>query len=96
MSNVSVPPPENVPSLRSLRRATVVAIVAVVALIVCVILPAERGIDITGLGRVIGLTEMGEFKVENDKEFKMSQDALRTTTPMTPAARMTKGSGILR
>ena len=32
-------------------------------------LPAERGIDPTGIGRVIGLTELGEFKVENDKEF---------------------------
>src|SRR5438045_2343705 len=68
MSTLHVPPPENLPSARNVRRAAIVAVVVAILLVVIVILPAERGIDLTGLGRVIGLTEMGEFKVENDKE----------------------------
>jgi hypothetical protein len=38
-------------------------------LVVAVVLPAERGVDVTGLGRVIGLTEMGIIKQEIALEF---------------------------
>jgi hypothetical protein len=52
------------PSLASLRRATVIALLALPLIAVTVILPAERGFDPTGVGRVIGLTAMGEAKQE--------------------------------
>jgi hypothetical protein len=32
------------------------------ALLVTCVLPAERGVDPTGVGRLLGLTAMGEFK----------------------------------
>jgi len=37
-------------------------------LLVTVVLPAEYGVDPTGIGRVLGLTEMGEIKVQLAKE----------------------------
>jgi hypothetical protein len=56
-------------SERGLRRAALGLIVTCIVIAVAVVLPAERGIDPTGLGRVLGLTEMGEFKVEAAREF---------------------------
>src|SRR4051812_41472708 len=70
MSNVSAPPPESLPSPRSLRRATVIALVIAVVLVLVVILPAERGIDPTGIGKIIGLKELGEFKVQTAKRLE--------------------------
>jgi hypothetical protein len=56
-------------SERGLRRATLALLLTCIVIVVAVVLPAERGIDPTGLGRVLGLTEMGEFKVEAAREF---------------------------
>ena len=56
--------PNDLPSLGELRTATVVALVVVVVLIATVVLPAERGIDVTGVGGWLGLTAMGELKME--------------------------------
>jgi hypothetical protein len=51
------------PTSGSLLRATLTALgVAAVLLVTCV-LPAEYGIDPTGIGRVLGLTQMGEVKL---------------------------------
>ena len=68
MSNINAPAPELLPTPERLRRYTVIAIVVAIVLAVVVVLPAERGIDLTGLGRVLGLTTMGEFKVAAAQE----------------------------
>ncbi len=44
------------------------ALAAAGTLLVCVVLPAEYGIDPTGVGRVLGLTQMGEIKTRLAKE----------------------------
>ncbi|MDQ8160884.1 MAG: hypothetical protein P3B76_07525 [Gemmatimonadota bacterium] len=62
-----LPIPEG-PSPRSLRRATFVALVVAVLLVVMAVLPAEYGIDPTGIGRRIGLTQMGRLKQELAQE----------------------------
>jgi hypothetical protein len=56
------------PSLASLRRASVIAVVIAVVLVVIAVLPAEYGVDPTGIGRRIGLTQMGRLKQELAKE----------------------------
>lgn len=63
MSNITPPPPESLPSRQALRRSTLIAVVVAIVLVLVAVLPAERGIDPTGIGRVIGLTQMGEMKV---------------------------------
>ncbi|MBX9855581.1 MAG: hypothetical protein K2Y26_08640 [Gemmatimonadaceae bacterium] len=56
------------PSLSSLRRASLVAVVIAVVLAVTAVLPAEYGVDPTGVGSRIGLTQMGRLKQELAKE----------------------------
>ncbi|MFN4202636.1 MAG: transmembrane anchor protein [Tabrizicola sp.] len=64
MNNAPKPNPEDLPTRAQLRRSTLIAGVGAIAILVTVYLPAEYGIDPTGIGRVIGLTEMGEIKRE--------------------------------
>jgi hypothetical protein len=47
-----------------LLRSTVLAAVSAAAILVAVVLPSEYGIDPTGAGRVLGLTEMGNIKTQ--------------------------------
>ncbi len=56
-----------------------VAAVVAVALLFTTVLPAEYGIDPTGVGRMIGLTEMGEIKTQLEKEAEA--DRIRDTAP---------------
>ena len=56
------PSSSDLPTSRQLLRSTVIALIVAVALLVAVVLPAEYAIDPTGIGRVLGLTEMGEIK----------------------------------
>ncbi len=68
MYNAPQPKPEDLPSNRQLGRMSVVATIGAVAIGVMVYLPAEYGIDPTGIGSVLGLTEMGEIKQQLAKE----------------------------
>lgn len=64
MFNAEKPSLEELPSSAQLLRSTIIAAVGAAAILVTVILPAEYGIDPTGAGRVLGLTDMGEIKQE--------------------------------
>ena len=66
------------PSTRSLMRSTIIALVVAIVLVVIAVLPAERGIDPTGIGRVLKLTQLGEFKKMVAAEAEMdARDASR-------------------
>jgi hypothetical protein len=54
----AVPPP----TAGQLLKSTIVAAASAVAIVVCVFLPAEHAIDPTGIGRWLGLTQMGEIR----------------------------------
>tara|TARA_R110000803_G_scaffold158074_1_gene222419 strand:+ start:46086 stop:46748 length:663 start_codon:yes stop_codon:yes gene_type:complete len=62
MYNTDMPTRAELPSTRQLIRSTLIAIAAAVALLITAVLPAEYAIDPTGIGGVLGLTEMGEIK----------------------------------
>lgn len=64
MFNAQKPSLEDLPSSAQLLRSTVIAAVSAAAILVAVVLPAEYGIDPTGAGGVLGLTEMGEIKTQ--------------------------------
>jgi hypothetical protein len=49
-------------------RSVLIALAVAVVLLFTVVLPAEYGIDPTGVGRILGLTRMGEIKVRLAKE----------------------------
>jgi hypothetical protein len=68
MFNSQMPQLEDLPTSRQLVRSTLIAAAAAGALLVTVILPSEYAIDPTGIGRALGLTEMGEIKMQLAEE----------------------------
>ncbi len=68
MYNSDIPARAELPSSRQLIRSTLIAAVSAVVLLYTVVLPSEYGVDPTGIGRVLGLTEMGEIKTRLAKE----------------------------
>ncbi len=64
MYNTDLPNRNELPSSKQLLRSTIIAIIIAAALLVTVVLPSEYGIDPTGVGRVLGLTQMGEIKMQ--------------------------------
>ncbi|MFG6599832.1 MULTISPECIES: transmembrane anchor protein [unclassified Sulfitobacter] len=85
MFNAEKPSLDELPSSRQLLRSTAIAAASAVAILVTVVLPAEYDIDPTGIGGVLGLSEMGEIKAqlaaeaEADRlmELEAQQEALR-------------------
>jgi hypothetical protein len=65
-------------SARVLARVSATALAAAVVILVLFVLPAERGIDLTGLGKVMGLTQMA--KGED------AADTAPTAAPVDPGA----------
>jgi hypothetical protein len=68
MFNSQKPRLEDLPTTGQLLRATTLAIVAAGAILVAVVLPSEYAIDPTGVGRQLGLTQMGEIKAQLAEE----------------------------
>ena len=68
MFNTSLPYPNELPTSSQLLKSTIIGIISAAVLLVVAVLPAEYGIDPTGLGRVLGLTQMGEIKTQLAQE----------------------------
>ncbi len=62
MYNTDLPNRAELPSTGKLMRSTAIAALIAGGLLVTTILPAEYGIDPVGIGRALGLTQMGEIK----------------------------------
>ncbi len=73
MHNSNIPSDTEVPSTGKLIKSTVLAAITAGVLLVTVVMPAEYGIDPTGIGNVIGLKRMGEIKTSLAEE--AAQDA---------------------
>jgi len=61
---IHAPTAAELPSMSQLNRATLIAAGVAAILLVSTILPAEYGVDPTGVGSALGLTSMGEMKRE--------------------------------
>ena len=82
MFNTPLPTVNELPSTRKLVRSTVIALLTAVGLLVTVVMPSEYAVDPTGVGRALGLTQMGELKII------LAQEALADAAPpqaATPA-----------
>lgn len=86
MYNTDLPTRAELPSTRKLLRSTAVAALIATGLLVTTILPAEYGIDPTGVGRVFGLTQMGEIKSSLAAEAKAEKAQPAGTVPPPMAA----------
>ncbi|HYW33001.1 MAG TPA: hypothetical protein VE869_15985 [Gemmatimonas sp.] len=69
-----------------LVRSTLIAAVVVSVLLVTVVLPAEYGVDPVGVGRVLGLTEMGKIKMALEREAEAAAIAERAAVAQVPVA----------
>jgi len=65
MYNANKPTPDELPTSAQLLRSTVIAAGIAAVILVTTVLPAEFGIDPTGVGRLLGLTEIGHSKQEH-------------------------------
>lgn len=83
MYNSQMPRLDELPTSGQLVRSTLLAAVGAGALLVAIVLPSEYGIDPTGIGRVLGLTEMGEIKMQLAAEAEA--DAAAPTAPLQSA-----------
>lgn len=86
MYNSETPLRAELPTSKQLTRSTVIAAVCAVALLATVVMPAEYGIDPTGAGRLLGLTEMGETKTRLIKEALADAAPASDATAATAAA----------
>ena len=68
MNNNNKSSSSDLPSVAKLIKSTVVAIVLAAIILVTAVLPAEYGLDPTGVGNLLGLTKMGEIKVSLAQE----------------------------
>lgn len=90
MYNTDLPNRAELPSSKQLLRSTVIAIIVAAVLLVTIVLPAEYGVDPTRVGRVLGLTEMGEIKrtlAEEARKATEAENAQKNSAPATAAPR---------
>ncbi len=75
MFNSNIPSDREVPSTGKLIKSTILAAITAGVLLVTVVMPAEYGIDPTGVGNAVGLKRMGEIKTSLAEE--AAQDAAK-------------------
>lgn len=98
MYNTNTPPKSELPTSRTLLRSTAIAVGVALLLLVTVVLPAEYAIDPTGIGRVLGLKEMGEIKMslaaeaEADAAADVAGRGTPAAAPVAPAAAPAAGT----
>jgi hypothetical protein len=86
MYNTDMPSRAELPTSGQLIRSTLIAAGVAAALLVTVVLPAEYGIDLTGAGRALGLTEMGEIKTQLHEEAEADRAEDQARQAPAPAA----------
>ena len=94
MYNTDMPSRAELPTSAQLLKSTLLAAGIAALLLVTVVLPAEYGIDPTGAGRVLGLKEMGDIKIQLHNEAEADRAPAPAPAP-TPEKRSSLVSLIL-
>jgi len=88
MYNEDMPTRAELPTSGQLIRSTLIALAAAVVILVTAVLPGEYGIDPTGIGRALGLAEMGDIKVQLAEEAEADgHHGSEEAVPVTPDQR---------
>ncbi|MDO9136137.1 transmembrane anchor protein [Hydrogenophaga sp.] len=85
MYNSDSPTRAELPTSKQLVRSTILAAVSAVVLLVAVVLPAEYGVDPTGIGRVLRMTDMGEIKQQLAAEAEADAATAASPVPAQPS-----------
>lgn len=81
MFNTKLPTLNELPSTTQLLRSTIAAAIIACVLLVTVVMPSEYAIDPTGVGRALGLTQMGEVKIQLAEEALADEAAAQAPAP---------------
>jgi hypothetical protein len=82
MYNTDMPNRAELPSTAQLVKSTAIALAAAAVLLVTVVLPSEYAVDPTGIGRKLGLTQMGEIKKQLSDEAATDRAKDRQPQPL--------------
>lgn len=82
MYNTNIPTRAELPTTAQLFRSTLIASLIAATALVTVVMPAEYAVDPTGMGGLLGLTNMGEIKTSLAAEARA--DELASKTPPAP------------
>lgn len=82
MYNTDMPSRAELPSTAKLIRSTIISAIVALVLLVTVVMPAEYAMDPTGVGRILGLTDMGEIKQQLAAEAAADAAAQLTALPV--------------
>jgi hypothetical protein len=83
MHNANIPDATELPTTAKLIKSTIIALIASAVILVTLVLPAEFGIDPTGVGKLTGLQRMGEIKTSLAQELEESESQPTTTGNQT-------------
>ena len=96
MYNTDLPNRAELPSSKKLLRSTLLAAITASVLLSTIVLPSEYAIDPTGIGRALGLTQMGEIKMQlaaentqmaaNEATAKAEKESISGVVAAAPAA----------
>lgn len=75
MFNSQKPSIDDLPNAKQLAKSTVIALLTALVILFTVVLPAEYGIDPTGIGEALGLKKMGEIKISLEEEAQADEVA---------------------
>jgi|LauGreDrversion4_2_1035121.scaffolds.fasta_scaffold383506_1 hypothetical protein len=92
MYNSDIPSRADLPTTGQLIRSTLVAAVTATLLLVTVVLPAEYAIDPTGIGKALGLQNMGEIKQQLKEDAEFDGAALPSKSALTVEPSVQSGS----
>ena len=79
MHDPNIPQNTELPSKGKLIKSTILAVMIAAVILVLFVLPAEYGVDPTGIGSIVGLTSMGEIKVSLAEEAALEIDPPKET-----------------
>lgn len=95
MYNTDYPDRADLPTSARLIRSSIIAGICSVVILVTIVLPSEYGIDPTRLGSLLGLTPMGEIKVQLAQEAAAQAAATVTSTDGVETASVTPPSAAM-
>lgn len=88
--------PKDLPSLPELYSAAAAVVVVAAVLVTTAVLPAERGLDPTGVGGWLGLTSMGELKSGGAARVEPAAPQAQAAPEVAPEAPKVEGPATFR
>lgn len=94
MYNTELPTRAELPGSMQLIRSTLIAAVTAGALLMMAVLPAEYGMDPTGIGSALGLKRMGEIKASLASEAEKETQSGPVSVAVAPEAATQANVGV--